>query len=217
MALNHFKDHYKILGLEPGSPPALIKKAWRKLVQQHHPDKTGNIPSSLTAFQDIQEAYETLTDPVKKQKYLQQRWLQQVTREETIRKPETAEDFLHACLQLEQKIASANTFRIDEDYLMQYLFFLLTPSHLAILNSTKENDLLSTCLSLLLKSIEPLPVEKKQIILQEMEKINTTATTKQISEYRKNHRSSWFMEQYGFYVMIILSFLLCWLIASLAK
>jgi curved DNA-binding protein CbpA len=215
--LNHFKDHYKTLGLEPGSPPALIKKAWRKLIQQHHPDKTGGIPSSQTAFQDIQEAYETLTDPVQKQKYLQQRWLQQVTRGEIVRNPETVEEFLHACLQLEQKIASANTFRMDEDYLMQYLLFLLSPTHVAILNSTKETDLLSTCLSLILKSIEPLPVEKKYTVLQEMEKINTTATTIQISEYKKKHQSSWLMEQYGFYAMIILSFLLCWLIASFAK
>ncbi len=215
--MDHFKDHYKTLGLEPGSPPALIKKAWRKLVQQHHPDKTGGVSSSITSFQHIQEAYETLTDPIKKQKYLQQRWLQQVTRGETVRKPETAEDFLQACLQLEQKIASTNVFRIDEDYLMQYLLFLLSPSLVAILNSSKETDLLSTCVSLLLKSIEPLSVQKKKIVLKELEKINANTTTKQISEYKKNHRSTWFMEKYGFYVMIILSFLLCWLIASLAK
>ena len=215
--MDHFKDHYKTLGLEPGSPPALIKKAWRKLVQQHHPDKTGGIQPGFTSFQEIQEAYETLTDPIKKQKYLQQRWLQQVTRAETVRRPETVEDFLQACLQLEQKIARTNAFRIDEDYLMQYLLFLLSPSLVAILNSSKETDLLSTCVSLLLKSIEPLPVEKKQVVLQELEKINTPAATRQINEYKKNHRSTWFMEQYGFYVMIILSFLLCWLIASLAK
>jgi hypothetical protein len=215
--LDHFKDHYKTLGLEPGSPPALIKKAWRKLVQQHHPDKTGGVSSSITSFRDIQEAYETLTDTIKKQKYLQQRWLQQVTRVETVPKPETAEDFLQACLQLEQKIASTNVFRIDEEYLMQYLLFLLSPSLVAILNSSKETDLLSTCVSLLLKSIEPLSVQKKKIVLKELEKINANTTTKQISEFKKNHRSTWFMEKYGFYVMIILSFLLCWLIASLAK
>ncbi|MFM1858302.1 MAG: hypothetical protein RLZ05_1362 [Bacteroidota bacterium] len=215
--MNIYKDHYKTLGLEPGSPTALIKKAWRKLVQQHHPDKTGGVSTSLSSFQEIQEAYETLTDPVKKQKYLQQRWLQQVTRGETVRKAETAEDFLQACLQLEQKIATTNAFRIDEVYLMQYLLFLLSPSHIAILNTSKETDLLSTCVSLLLKSIEPLPVEKKQVILKELEKINTTATTKQVHEYKKKHRSTWFMEQYGLYVMILLSFLLCWLIAFLAR
>ena len=215
--MNHFKDHYRTLGLEPGSPPALIKKAWRKLVQQHHPDKTGGFQSSHISFQEIQEAYETLTDPVKKKKYLEQRWLQQVTRGESVRKPETAEEFLKACLQMEQKIANMNAFRIDEDYLMQYLLFLLSPSHITILNSSKENELLSTCLSLLLKSMEPLSVQKKKIVLKELEKINANTTTKQISEYKKNHRSTWFMEKYGFYVMIILTFLLCWLIAFLAK
>jgi DnaJ-class molecular chaperone len=58
-------DYYKTLGVEKNSTPDDIKKAYRKLASQHHPDKGGD----TIRFQEIQAAYETLSDPVKKQQY----------------------------------------------------------------------------------------------------------------------------------------------------
>jgi DnaJ-class molecular chaperone len=58
-------DHYKTLGIERNSTPEQIKQAYRKLASIHHPDKGGD----TAKFQDIQVAYETLSDPDKKQEY----------------------------------------------------------------------------------------------------------------------------------------------------
>ena len=58
-------DHYKILGVDKTASPDDIKKAYRKLASQHHPDKGGN----TAMFQRIQAAYDTLSDPVKRQQY----------------------------------------------------------------------------------------------------------------------------------------------------
>jgi len=63
------KDYYKILGVDRNSTPEQIKKAYRKLALQYHPDKAGDNKEYEDKFKEISEAYETLSDPDKKSKY----------------------------------------------------------------------------------------------------------------------------------------------------
>jgi DnaJ-class molecular chaperone len=58
-------DHYAVLGVGRDAAPDEIKKAYRKLASQHHPDKGGD----TAKFQQIQEAYAVLSDPEKKAQY----------------------------------------------------------------------------------------------------------------------------------------------------
>ena len=58
-------DHYSTLGVNKTATPDEIKKAYRKLAMQHHPDKGGDI----TKFQEITNAYETLSDTNKRFQY----------------------------------------------------------------------------------------------------------------------------------------------------
>lgn len=58
-------DHYKTLGVAKNATPDDIKKAYRRLAAIHHPDKGGD----TAEFQKVQMAYETLSDPQKKQQY----------------------------------------------------------------------------------------------------------------------------------------------------
>ncbi len=62
-------DYYKILGVNRNASPEEIKKAYRKLALQYHPDKTGGDPASETKFKEIAEAYEVLGNPDKKSKF----------------------------------------------------------------------------------------------------------------------------------------------------
>jgi len=59
-------NHYETLNVSKDATPEEIKKSYRKLVKEHHPDKTGG---DDLKFKQISEAYETLSDPVKKEKY----------------------------------------------------------------------------------------------------------------------------------------------------
>lgn len=60
------KDYYKILGVEKSASQDEIKKAFRKLALEHHPDKTGGKDEK---FKEINEAYSTLSDAKKRQQY----------------------------------------------------------------------------------------------------------------------------------------------------
>jgi molecular chaperone DnaJ len=59
------RDYYEVLGINKNATADEIKKAYRKLVKIHHPDKGGD----ETLFKEISEAYEILSDKDKKNKY----------------------------------------------------------------------------------------------------------------------------------------------------
>lgn len=65
-------DHYVILGLTPAATPADIKRAYRRLARQHHPDTNKN-PDAARRFRQITEAYEVLSDPARRRAYDQTR------------------------------------------------------------------------------------------------------------------------------------------------
>lgn len=58
-------DYYSVLGVNRDASPDDIKKSYRKLASKHHPDKGGD----KAKFQEIQQAYDTLSNPEKRQQY----------------------------------------------------------------------------------------------------------------------------------------------------
>jgi curved DNA-binding protein len=63
------KDYYTTLGVERGAKLEDIKKAYRKLARQYHPDVNPDNPSAEDQFKAINEAYEVLSDAEKRAKY----------------------------------------------------------------------------------------------------------------------------------------------------
>ncbi len=62
-------DYYKILGIDRNSSEVDIKRAFRKLALQYHPDRNPEDKASEEKFKEINEAYACLSDPQKKSHY----------------------------------------------------------------------------------------------------------------------------------------------------
>ncbi len=62
-------DYYQILGVARDASVNGIKKAYRKLAVQYHPDKNPNNPTAHNRFQQISEAYSVLSNPRKREEY----------------------------------------------------------------------------------------------------------------------------------------------------
>jgi DnaJ-class molecular chaperone len=63
------KDLYKILGVAENSDAAVIKKAYRKLAKENHPDRTGGDKRKTERFKEISDAYEVLGEDSKRREY----------------------------------------------------------------------------------------------------------------------------------------------------
>ncbi len=63
------RDYYEVLGLQKGATDAEIKKAYRKLAKQYHPDLNPDNPEAEEKFKEINEANQVLSDPEKRAKY----------------------------------------------------------------------------------------------------------------------------------------------------
>jgi len=72
-----FKDYYEVLGKASDTTQEEIKKVYRKLVKDYHPDKFMNAPkwvqdTATKKLKEINEAYDILKDPIKRKKYDEQ-------------------------------------------------------------------------------------------------------------------------------------------------
>jgi molecular chaperone DnaJ len=69
MATETKRDYYEVLGLKKGASESDIKKAFRKLARKYHPDVNPGDKTAEHKFKEMNEAYEVLSDPKKRQQY----------------------------------------------------------------------------------------------------------------------------------------------------
>lgn len=69
------KDYYKILGVPKDADAAAVKKAYRTLARELHPDRNKDDKSAENRFKDVSEAYSVLSDPEKRKQYDEARTL----------------------------------------------------------------------------------------------------------------------------------------------
>src|SRR5690348_12733013 len=62
-------DHYETLGVGRDADGDEIKRAYRKLARQYHPDVAGDDPEAEARFKEVAAAYEVLSDPERRRRY----------------------------------------------------------------------------------------------------------------------------------------------------
>ena len=63
------RDYYEVLGVDRGVDEAQLKKAFRRLARELHPDVNSHDPDAEEKFKEAAEAYEVLSDPERRRTY----------------------------------------------------------------------------------------------------------------------------------------------------
>lgn len=67
--MQHEQDHYEVLGIPPDASQSDIREAYRRLAFEHHPDRNQAGPDADDRMKQINEAYATLSDALRRRAY----------------------------------------------------------------------------------------------------------------------------------------------------
>lgn len=210
----HLKDYYGILEIEASSNKTEIKKAYRKLAHQYHPDKNQNDPYASAHFAEIKEAYEVLTNPAKKEYYLQQRWYDQSIGKRKKQDVITPVSVLKQSLELERYVSALDVFRMDKQGLQQYILELVTDSTIQQLSSFNEPDVIRQIINTILKAMKPLPQNYTTPVLVRLKKLSRTdnITREELAHFKNKLAKKSRQDKYSLIIIILVTIFLCLLI-----
>ena len=214
----NFRDHYAILGIAPSASKEEIKKAYRLLALQYHPDKTGGDPYAAVQFEAIKEAYEVLTNPRKKELYLQQRWYRQSTGNKKSDPVVTPVSLLKRVLELDRYVSKLDTHRMDKQGLSDHLHALLSDENIATINRFDEPGVNKEIVVYSMRIARFLTAGQADSFLDKWEAISKEPQlTASVREYLSKKRASQSWEKYKPAVIAVVVMLLCFLIYFLSK
>lgn len=215
----HVKDYYKILEVPPSANISEIKSAYRKLAKQYHPDIQSNNPYASARFTEIKEAYEVLSHPNKKEKYLQQRWYQQSLGKRNPQDILTPESVLKQVLELERYISRLDHFRTDHPGLKQYLSDIFPDAVIDRLHSFEDPEMLRQIVKIILRIVKPMNKMYGEDILRVLRKFakNDRVILNEINNYILQHHKKIQNEKNIIILVFVLTILITLIIYLAAR
>ncbi len=207
----HLKDYYQILGIEPSATIAEIKQAYRRLALLHHPDKNGD-HSSTAVFSEIKEAYEVLTNPAKKEQYLQKRWYNQSIGRKKTQTIVTPVTILKEALELERYVSKLDVHRFDRQGLFEYMMAGLNNSTIEKLKASNEPDIDDQIIFAYLEASKILGLDQAQAVAERLSQFANNESKEKIVDFIRKKRKKEKSESRELLWVILITLLLCVLI-----
>jgi curved DNA-binding protein CbpA len=211
----HLKDYYGILEIETSATLPEIKKAYRKLAHQYHPDKNQHDPYANAQFAEIKEAYEVLSNPAKKEYYLQQRWYNHSIGKRKKQDIITPVTILKQALELEKYVSTLDVHRMDKQGLADYINDVLSGSVIAQLLPFNEQHVNDQIIIIVIKAMEPLKLRQAAAITKNLSKLaaeENAESKKIIAEFLARKTQKEKVEKYQPYILILIVVVICILI-----
>ena len=212
------KDYYQILQIQPHSTLAEIKQAFRRLALVYHPDKNPNDKYAEVQFNEIKEAYEVLTTPVKKENYLQQRWYNQSIGKRRTLETITPVSILKLVLELEQYVSRLDVHRMNKGGLSDYLDQLLSTDTIESLKQFNEPEINKQIITSALSAMRPLTMKFAGKLPERLAALtNDEISLQRIKSFLKNRKRAFLWERYKVAVIILFTIFICLVIYFTGK
>lgn len=208
------KDYYTILELTPAATAIQIKKSFRQLALRHHPDKNPGNAVAEAMFKEIQEAYEVLSDPAKREEYNYKRWYHRSLHKTFKNDPLSPAGVLAECTRLYNYMLRTDTTRVDYDALAYHIRQLLNDTNIAILLQSADSGIAEKVIDKILASAASLPyryIEPVSDLLQRVAAQDAVQFNK-INGFLQHHRQKQYWQKYRVAVVVAVTLVLCWVI-----
>ena len=212
------KDYYKILQVEPNADFTTIKKAFRKLAMEYHPDKNEGNQSSTIFFREIQTAYDVLTNPEKRERYHYERWLEK-SKGHHLETAISAEQIIQLFINTERVIHETDSFRRDNSIIIDFLLNLYTSNRIELILEKNDPNLEKSTIQLAIQSTKDLP-SSLQLRLNEQLKKLLAKHPDMASSWSmgiQNMKKKEFIESLKIPLLILLTVILCLIILLISK
>jgi molecular chaperone DnaJ len=213
------KDYYTTLEITPLATALQIKKAFRRLALLHHPDKNLGNAVSAALFREIQEAYEVLSDPQKRETYNYKRWYNRTIKEDFVKEALTPADILNECIRLNRYLQSVNALRVDYDGLSLHIRSILSNKNIAILLEYNAAEVNTSIVQKMIIPAAILPfryIESIATLLFRIAGSNEMLTAEiAIFVVRQKQKESW--NKYKPVLVLAITLVICWVIYRVSK
>jgi len=205
------KNYYQILGVSPGASAAEIKAAYRRLALIYHPDKNSDDRTSGYIFQEINEAYQILSDKTARAGYHRSFEVEGKGFKSGQTVFFSAELLVVKLGHMKKALGETDPYRMNTDAVFEEIQQLFSAYHLSILqkenNALVTGQIISNCLDIIIY----LPKNEQLQIIQDLQKLPGVQTS-QLQEYLKRQKQKWFWDRYKTPLVIVLTIALCCLL-----
>lgn len=205
--MQQLKDYYKILEIPPAANLQEVKKAYRALAFKYHPDTNPLNDYAAGYFLDIQEAYSVLSNPARRRKYDEERWLNGMSNRAKDQQIVTPHWILLESRRLSKHMATIDTYRMSHSSLHDYLFLLLSDSHMAVLKQTADAEVNKDIVAELLRASRYLRDEYMQPVGKRLAELvpddNTLLLQIREQVAQSRYRAAW--ERYKPLVIVVIA------------
>jgi molecular chaperone DnaJ len=213
------KDYYKTLGIAPTASSLQVKKSFRQLALKYHPDKNPGDAYAEAQFKEIQEAYEILSDPKKREDYNYKRWYTRSLGKEYRNEPLTPVTILAECGRLNNYISGANVFHVDFDTLSYHIRQLLSETNIGLLQQFNDKSINSQVVKKLLQAGEPLPLNYMEPVAALLMRVagSNNELQQTIRVFMQQHQQKNRWQRYKIIAVVFITILICWVIYRISK
>ena len=206
----HLKDYYSILEVEPSATSEEIKKAYRRLAHVYHPDKKQDDRYAEAKFGEIKEAYEVLSNPLKKDYYLQQRWYAQSMGRKIKQELITPVSILKQMLELDRYVTRLDIHRMYHRGLYDHISTLLSDGNISVINAFDEPAINKEIIASAIKSSRPLPYRFIPLLADRFKKLSEDPEALQaIEKFKTRHRQTQAWEKRKIWFILLIVICIC--------
>lgn len=213
------KDYYAILDVPVSATPQEIKQAYRRLAMLYHPDKHNN-PQDLQLFNEVKEAYEVLSNPGRKELYLQERWLRKASGQSIETGIITAPIILKKSLELNRQISAMDAYRMNYQGIAERILKLVSDDVIHLLQQQQHDAEIHTAIATtLLHATKPLPHLQAKQVTDQLRKLmpGNELFAQQVDHWLKQKENHEYWHNRKGWLVAAATVLLCMLIYFMSR